>query len=66
LLDDTRKTTDIILGALKQTRQRGILDRGWGDLGVCEYLNHASELPDDVFLLENCPHDWLFPQCAAV
>ncbi|KAJ7559367.1 hypothetical protein O6H91_04G082100 [Diphasiastrum complanatum] len=22
--------------------------------------------PDFVYLLENCPHDWLFPRCAAV
>ncbi|CAO2834082.1 unnamed protein product [Amaranthus hypochondriacus] len=60
LLDDSRKTTNIILEALKQTGQRGILDRGWGDLGV------SSELPDNVFLIENCPHDWLFPQCSSV
>ncbi|XP_058091095.1 sterol 3-beta-glucosyltransferase UGT80B1 isoform X6 [Magnolia sinica] len=26
----------------------------------------VPELPDDIFLLEECPHDWLFPQCAAV
>ncbi|XP_058091091.1 sterol 3-beta-glucosyltransferase UGT80B1 isoform X2 [Magnolia sinica] len=59
-LDDAKKTTDIILGALKDTGQRGIIDRGWGDLGI------LPELPDDIFLLEECPHDWLFPQCAAV
>ncbi|KNA04634.1 hypothetical protein SOVF_197830, partial [Spinacia oleracea] len=60
LLDDSRRTTDIILEALKHTGQRGILDRGWGDLGI------SSDFPDDIFLLENCPHDWLFPQCSAV
>lgn len=60
LLDDSREITNIILEALKHTGQRGILDRGWGDLGA------SSELPDYVFLLENCPHDWLFPQCSAV
>ncbi|CAK9176339.1 unnamed protein product [Ilex paraguariensis] len=26
----------------------------------------VPEIPDNVFLLENCPHDWLFPQCSAV
>jgi hypothetical protein len=26
----------------------------------------ASEVPVDVFILEDCPHDWLFPRCAAV
>lgn len=59
-LEDPRKTTGIILEALTDTGQRGILDRGWGDLGV------LSDIPDHIFLLENCPHDWLFPQCSAV
>lgn len=34
-LEDSKKTTDIILEALKNTGQRGIIDRGWGDLGTC-------------------------------
>ncbi|KDO83748.1 hypothetical protein CISIN_1g0064121mg, partial [Citrus sinensis] len=25
-----------------------------------------TEVPDNIFLLEDCPHDWLFPQCSAV
>ncbi|KAK4859282.1 hypothetical protein QYF36_002738 [Acer negundo] len=57
-LDDPKKTTDIILEALEDTGQRGILDRGWGGLG--------NEARDNIFLLEDCPHDWLFPQCSAV
>ncbi|KAL0360388.1 UNVERIFIED_CONTAM: Sterol 3-beta-glucosyltransferase UGT80B1 [Sesamum radiatum] len=59
-LEDSNKTTEIILEALKNTGQRGIIDRGWGDLGT------YSKLPDNVFLLVDCPHDWLFPQCSAV
>uniref|UniRef100_A0A1D1XCL4 sterol 3beta-glucosyltransferase n=1 Tax=Anthurium amnicola TaxID=1678845 RepID=A0A1D1XCL4_9ARAE len=59
-LEDARKTTDIIMEALKETGQRGIIGRGWGDLGTFQ------EAPDEVFLIEDCPHDWLFPQCAAV
>lgn len=59
-LEDTIKTTDIILEALRNTGQRGILDRGWGDLGTFQ------EIPEDVFLVAEYPHDWLFPQCAAV
>lgn len=59
-LEDTIKTTDIILEALRKTGQRGILDRGWGDLGTFE------DIPEDVFLVVEYPHDWLFPQCAAV
>ncbi|XP_074280293.1 sterol 3-beta-glucosyltransferase UGT80B1-like isoform X2 [Silene latifolia] len=60
ILGDPRRTTSIILEALKCTGQRGILDSGWSDLGL------SSEVSGDVFLLEDCPHDWLFPQCAAV
>ncbi|XP_057993844.1 sterol 3-beta-glucosyltransferase UGT80B1 isoform X2 [Hevea brasiliensis] len=59
-LEDPKKTTDIIMEALKDTGQRGIIYRGWGDLG------NLTEVPDTVFLLEDCPHDWLFPQCAAL
>ncbi|KAM3238110.1 sterol 3-beta-glucosyltransferase UGT80B1 [Capsicum annuum] len=59
-LDDSKKTTEIILEALKNTGQRGILNQGWGDLGTFQ------EIPENVFLLAECPHDWLFPQCSAV
>lgn len=59
-LEDPKKTTDIILKALKDTGQRGVIDRGWGGLGI------LPEVPDYVFLLEECPHDWLFPRCSAV
>ncbi|XP_020092992.1 sterol 3-beta-glucosyltransferase UGT80B1 isoform X2 [Ananas comosus] len=59
-LEDERKIMIIIIGALKETGQRGIIGRGWGDLGS------FSEVPVDVYLLEDCPHDWLFPHCAAV
>ncbi|KAL1543698.1 sterol 3beta-glucosyltransferase [Salvia divinorum] len=59
-LDDTNKTTKTILEALEITGQRGIVDRGWGDLGK------YSNIPGNVFVIVDCPHDWLFPQCSAV
>ncbi|MQL89812.1 hypothetical protein Taro_022391, partial [Colocasia esculenta] len=59
-LEDARKTTGIIMDALKETGQRGIIGQGWGNLGAIQ------EVPDEVFLIEECPHDWLFPQCVAV
>ncbi|KAK8552349.1 hypothetical protein V6N13_120755 [Hibiscus sabdariffa] len=59
-LDDSKKTTDVILEALKDTGQRGIIVRGWGD------LRHFAEVTENIFLQEDCPHDWLFPQCSAV
>nr|CCO06499.1 sterol glycosyltransferase [Arabis alpina] len=59
-LDDPKQTMDIILETLRDTEQRGIVDRGWAGLG------NLAEVPENVFLLEDCPHDWLFPQCSAV
>ncbi|PKA58343.1 Sterol 3-beta-glucosyltransferase UGT80B1 [Apostasia shenzhenica] len=57
---DAKKTTSIILEALQETGQRGIIGRGWGDLGI------IPEVPSELFLIEDCPHDWLFPRCTAV
>ena len=56
---DPQKTTHAILDALAQSGQRGIIATGWGGLQV-------SDLPDTVFQIDAVPHDWLFPQMAAV
>jgi sterol 3beta-glucosyltransferase len=49
----------IVLEALRQTGQRGLLAQGWGGL-------EATGLSDDVQLIDAAPHDWLFPRMAAV
>jgi UDP:flavonoid glycosyltransferase YjiC (YdhE family) len=54
-----QETTELVLGALSRDRQRGLLLTGWGGLS-------EIELPDYVFKIESAPHDWLFPQMAAV
>jgi len=51
--------TELVLKALTQTRQRGILSTGWGGIS-------NSNLPDHIFKVESVPHDWLFPKMAAV
>lgn len=56
---DPKRMTEIALAALAKTKQRGILLAGWGGI-------HASDLPETVFKLESIPHDWLFPQMAAI
>ncbi|CAN6724992.1 unnamed protein product [Malus baccata var. baccata] len=58
-LQEPEKMTDIILQALEITAQRGIINRGWGGLG-------NLEPSDSVYLVDNCPHDWLFKRCSAV
>ncbi|XP_058197851.1 sterol 3-beta-glucosyltransferase UGT80A2-like isoform X1 [Rhododendron vialii] len=59
-VQEPEKMTQIIVEALETTGQRGIINKGWGGLG------NLKELKDFVYLLDNCPHDWLFLQCAAV
>jgi sterol 3beta-glucosyltransferase len=59
-VEDPEGMTKIIVEALKKTGQRGIIGKGWGGIG------NLTEVPENIFLLTDCPHDWLFPQCAAV
>ncbi|KMZ65431.1 Sterol 3-beta-glucosyltransferase, family GT1 [Zostera marina] len=54
------KMTEIIVEALEKTGQRGIINKGWGGLGNLE------EPKEFIYLLDNCPHDWLFFHCMAV
>lgn len=48
-LEDPKKTTDVILEALKDTGQRGILDRGWGDLGNCKFIFSNLQIKFELF-----------------
>ncbi|KAL6650357.1 hypothetical protein ACP70R_009282 [Stipagrostis hirtigluma subsp. patula] len=59
-VQEPQKMTEIIVKALEMTGQRGIINKGWGGLGS------LAEPKDFVYLLDNCPHDWLFLQCKAV
>ncbi|GAB4462094.1 MAG: hypothetical protein Kow00120_29050 [Anaerolineae bacterium] len=43
---------------MKQSGRRGILLTGWGGI-------RASDTPDDVFVIEAAPRDWLFSRVAA-
>lgn len=58
-IKDPQRTTAIILEALKQSKQRGILHMGWGGIG-------DQSSPDYVFKIDYAPYDWLFPQMAMV
>ena len=51
--------TALLAAALTQSGHRGLIYRGWGDLG-----NIA--LPPTVLAIDAIPHDWLFARCAAV
>lgn len=51
--------TGLALRALALTGRRGVLLSGWAGLG-------GATLPDSVCLVDDVPHDWLFPRMAAV
>ena len=46
----------VLVEAALLAGQRLILSPGWGR------VLPSTDLPPTVFLLEDCPHDWLFPQ----
>ncbi len=49
----------IVVDALKMIGQRGIMLSDWSGLD-------SADLPDSILHIETVPHDWLFPQMAAV
>jgi sterol 3beta-glucosyltransferase len=56
---DPEAKARLVIDALQKTGQRGILASGWGGL-------KASSLPQNVFMIDQVPHDWLFPRVKAV
>lgn len=56
---DPQRFAEIVLLALSQSGQRGILATGWGGL-------NALDVPENVFVLSEAPHGWLFPRMSAV
>jgi UDP:flavonoid glycosyltransferase YjiC (YdhE family) len=56
---DPRRFAEMVLNALAQSGQRGILATGWGGLGVLD-------VPENVFILKEVPHGWLFPRMRAI
>ncbi|KAL6705979.1 hypothetical protein ACN47E_006258 [Coniothyrium glycines] len=61
VVDDPNAMTKMIFDAVKITGKRALVSKGWGGLG-------ADDLgkPDGIFMLGNCPHDWLFKHVSAV
>lgn len=57
--DHPERFTQIIVEALQQAGQRGVIASGWGGL-------RQANLPGAIYALTEAPHDWLFPRMAAV
>ncbi|KAI7973718.1 hypothetical protein EIK77_004324 [Talaromyces pinophilus] len=61
VVDDPNHMTQLIFDAVRLTGHRALVSKGWGGLGA-EQLG----VPDGVFMLGNCPHDWLFHRVSCV
>ncbi|KAH3904265.1 hypothetical protein HBH56_237920 [Parastagonospora nodorum] len=59
VVDDPKKLTELILEAVRLAGVRAIVSKGWGGIG-------GGEVPDSVYLIGNCPHDWLFQRVSCV
>ncbi|KAI4281366.1 MAG: hypothetical protein L6R35_005668, partial [Caloplaca aegaea] len=61
VVDDPDAMTRLIFDAIKKSNQRALVSKGWGGLG-----SDLLEIPDNVFMLGNVPHDWLFKYVSCV
>lgn len=60
VVDDANKFTNMIFEAVKLAGVRALVSKGWGGLG-----GDSLDVPENIFLLDNTPHDWLFPRVKA-
>ena len=56
---DPEGTAELVLAALDQAGQRGVILSGWGGL-------QAANLPSSVLMVDSVPFSWLFPRMVAV
>lgn len=61
VVDDAAKLTRIVFDAVKATGNRALVAKGWGNIG-----SEDVDVPDNVFLIGSCPHDWLFKHVSCV
>jgi UDP:flavonoid glycosyltransferase YjiC (YdhE family) len=53
------ETAEMVVGALARSKQRGILLSGWRGLAY-------PACSDDIYFVNDVPHDWLLPRVSAV
>ncbi|OIW26165.1 UDP-Glycosyltransferase/glycogen phosphorylase [Coniochaeta ligniaria NRRL 30616] len=61
VVENPNALTRTIFDAVTAVGCRALVSKGWGGLGV-----DSVGVPEGVFMLGNCPHDWLFDRVAAV
>lgn len=61
VVDDADNFTQMIFKAVELAGVRALVNKGWGGLG-----GEGKDTPENIFMLGNTPHDWLFPRVKAV
>lgn len=61
VVEDPDAMTKLIFDAVKKAGVRALVSKGWGGFGGDE-LN----IPKNIYMLGNIPHDWLFKHVSAV
>jgi UDP:flavonoid glycosyltransferase YjiC (YdhE family) len=61
VVEDPHAMTEMIFDAVKRIGLRALVSKGWGGLG-----GDQIQKPDNVFMLGNVPHDWLFNHVSCV
>lgn len=61
VVDNPIKLTKTVFEAIKASGQRALVGKGWGNLGETE-----TDIPESVYMIGNCPHDWLFQHVSCV
>lgn len=59
VIDDPAAFSHMIFQAVAKAGVRAVVSKGWGGLGGDEVV------PENIFMLDNTPHDWLFPRVKA-
>lgn len=59
-IDDPETFTRMIFEAVQQTAVRAVISKGWG------LRDDVADIPDSICMVDNVPHDWLFPKMDAV
>ncbi|KAJ4403746.1 hypothetical protein N0V85_005016, partial [Neurospora sp. IMI 360204] len=60
VVDDADRFTQMIFDAVKLAGVRALVSKGWGGLG-----GDSLDVPENIYMLDNTPHDWLFPRVRA-
>lgn len=60
VVDSPQDLTALIFEAVRLADVRAIVCQGWSELGA------LAAIPSNIFLINDCPHDWLFRHVSCV